>query len=692
MNFDFTNYTFSGLLSILAALYGVGYPLIIQSIERIYTQYDSTLLSKRFTHEQTYRWFQGLLIANLIAAVTAPFVLRTNDWNQTIITIQAVLLIWLIGQTFLLFRLMISYSNGEALLKHIDGEKIDKNNVLDILDLAAYADMKHNRMFFYTCMQDVYKYCEKQRKDWNNADENGNMLPVLYNGTTTEIFCKLQSFINADDGHHYLYRYGEIVTWIYCEGSDSRISLESHKLVWSLVRETIAEGNRAWFMQYWQYADSYYNMKYHLQNDRNLEWDNKMYIVRHTMVGALLIKYMRYEWLNEILFYTHSLPEFYGLIPSTFSEIAQMMSYVDEVCETKRFIQQGFFFDKSLYSVNEENFFFSEAMRYLALLIIRLWTVKDRNHQYYCNILDVPGTPRYLPYIERQRQIIPIIKKHVATWYSSNALKEIPRLNLPDIKDVLDLLDSYDKSCEQSYQNLENHPMVNQKKFETLKKSLTQQVIRFEDPYPRFFTIGQDLTTVDIITNEVESNVTLELKYYSDILNTDTRSMEEVFMTGFNKQIMYEYINAIESKKVAQYLKVPRKQLTKTLKQFGYSDDYVIVASDDIPEIGEVKVQLHWGVYPHFIYVMKRSETPEVRFGASLQKDMKLLRDNYPVCSNVDEMIACTGKTFDLQLGITMTVAMQKNYHGSVKIYIDDDYRVQDVEVSLKKTLKDLIG
>ena len=35
MIFDFTNYTFSGLLSILASLYGVGYPLIMQSIGRI---------------------------------------------------------------------------------------------------------------------------------------------------------------------------------------------------------------------------------------------------------------------------------------------------------------------------------------------------------------------------------------------------------------------------------------------------------------------------------------------------------------------------------------------------------------------------------------------------------------------------------------------------------------------------------
>ena len=693
MVFDFTNYTFSGLLSILAALYGVGYPLIIQSIERIYTQYDSTLLSKRFTRELTYKWFQGLLIANLIVAITAPFVLRTNQCNKTIITIQAVLLIWLIGQTFLLFRLMLTYSNGEALLKHLDEKKIDKHNVLDILDLAVFADIKHNRKLFFSCMDDVREYVKKQRDDWDFKDDNGNEFPVEYDGTTSEICTKLKSYINMDDGHHYMYGYGAVVTWIYCEGSDKRISTESHKMIWWLIREAITEGNRIWFLQYWQYADSYYNRMYHyFRYDSKLEADKKLYLVRQTMVGATLVKYRRYEWLNETLFYTHSVPEYYGLIPSTFAEIVQMMGYVDEICQIPQFYNQGFIFDKALSSVNDENYFFAEAMRYLALLVIRLWTVKDRNHQYYTNLLDVPTARRYLPYIERQRQMIAILKKNVAIWYSSNALKEISRLTIPNMKDVTDLLDSYDKKCESSYQYLQDHPGVDQKKYERLKKSLKEQVVKFYNPYPMFFTIGQDMTTVDVSTSEVESSATLELKYYSDIMDADTRTMEDVLMTGFNKQLMSDYMYAIENKKPSELMSVPRKQLAKTLKLLGYCEDYEIVASDEIKEIDHVKVQLRWGLYPHFIYVLKKGESPELRFSVSKSNGMNQLHDFFPVCSNIDEMPTCTGKEFDIKLGVSMTVAMKKNFHGAVKIYIDDDYRVQNAVVAVKKKLKDYIG
>ena len=63
--FDFTNYTFSGLLSILASIYGIGYPLIIQTIRSIYNQYDSDLLSCRFSKEPVYKVFQILMIVNM---------------------------------------------------------------------------------------------------------------------------------------------------------------------------------------------------------------------------------------------------------------------------------------------------------------------------------------------------------------------------------------------------------------------------------------------------------------------------------------------------------------------------------------------------------------------------------------------------------------------------------------------------
>ena len=64
--FNFTDTTYSGLLSILSALFGIAYPLVISCIEKIDQKYQSTLLTARFKNERIFKTFKYLLIINLI--------------------------------------------------------------------------------------------------------------------------------------------------------------------------------------------------------------------------------------------------------------------------------------------------------------------------------------------------------------------------------------------------------------------------------------------------------------------------------------------------------------------------------------------------------------------------------------------------------------------------------------------------
>ena len=45
--FDFVNYTYSGVLSIVSTLFGLSYPLVIGCIEKIDNKFNSTRLSER---------------------------------------------------------------------------------------------------------------------------------------------------------------------------------------------------------------------------------------------------------------------------------------------------------------------------------------------------------------------------------------------------------------------------------------------------------------------------------------------------------------------------------------------------------------------------------------------------------------------------------------------------------------------
>lgn len=73
--FDFLNYTYSGVLSILSALFGLSYPLILGCVEKIEVKYHSTKLTARFLEEKAFKGFKVLLILNLVLAVVFPFMM-----------------------------------------------------------------------------------------------------------------------------------------------------------------------------------------------------------------------------------------------------------------------------------------------------------------------------------------------------------------------------------------------------------------------------------------------------------------------------------------------------------------------------------------------------------------------------------------------------------------------------------------
>ena len=402
MIFDFTNYTFSGLLSILASLYGVGYPLIMQSIGRIYTQYDSTLLANRFTKETIYRVFQVLLILNLLFAVSTPFLLHAEWWNIGFVTIQAILLVLLMGFTFLLFQLMIKYENAGELLRHIEGGQIDKSNIMDIFDLAIYADSKNNHQLYIDAMSSVFSYITVQQgDDFKKQNDNEILPPVVYDENVVAILRKIKGFIREDDGHHLLHRNNDIVSVLYNQLSKSRISLQAHQMMWFLLNEAITYNNHSWFKQYWQFADSYSSLRYRFVANQILSQDKKEFMLRHVMIGTLLLHNERYKWLNDIFLYTHSEPEYYGLIPSTFIEIVEMLENIDSICTVPAFQQQNFYFADEMGGVNDEKFVFRKAVKYLSLLVIRLWTLQYRNLYNINSLFHIPSSPILIEDAER---------------------------------------------------------------------------------------------------------------------------------------------------------------------------------------------------------------------------------------------------------------------------------------------------
>ncbi|WP_455523807.1 hypothetical protein [Porphyromonas endodontalis] len=119
--FDFLNTTYSGLLSILSALFGLSYPLVIGCIEKIDSKFGSTKLSERFQGECSYKWFKRVLVINLAMAVLFPFLMEwcADAHAKIIMGVQVGGTISMIISALCLFRKIISYYNITELQKGI---------------------------------------------------------------------------------------------------------------------------------------------------------------------------------------------------------------------------------------------------------------------------------------------------------------------------------------------------------------------------------------------------------------------------------------------------------------------------------------------------------------------------------------------------------------------------------------------
>ncbi len=689
MIFDFTNYTFSGLLSILAALYGVGYPLIMQSIGRIYTQYDSTLLAKRFTKETIYSVFQVLLILNLSFAVSTPFLLHAKWWNIGFVTIQAILLVLLMGSTFLLFQLMIKYENAGELLMHIEGGQIDKSNIMDILDIAIYADSKNNHQLYANAMSSVFSYIfVQQGDDYENQKEDEILPPVVYDENVDEILRKIKVFIREDDGYHLLYRNSKIVSVLYNQISKSRISLQTHQMMWGLLNEAITYNNHSWFKQYWQIADSYSSLQYRFVDNEILRQDKKEFMLRHVMIGTLLLHNERYKWLNDIFLYTHSEPEYYGLIPSTFIEIVKMLENIDSICTFPAFQQQDFYFVDEMRGVNDEKFVFRKAVKYLSLLVIRLWTLKHRNLYNRESVHIIPSSPMLIEDNERAVTLMNMMKDDIEEFYRKNIFQLIPRLLTVNKADILSLLSDYRDQCSNTKETYQNHPDVDPEKFSKLKEEIMSLVNNFNITLPQnnIITKVENLITKEYVVEEKER---LETLYYSPYINIGL--CEPCLLINFKLELSRRYVDELDTMNRLSSYEIHRNQIDEFLKKIGFKDsDYVIITTDRINEIKN-QICLDAGyVQPRF-FIMKKDDVPHVSFETIQRGNLKPIAEGCSIVSNIDSFIDCHEQSFELILAVMMFIYKKNQGLGVVEVVIDDGSLLKvDDNIEIDCALDDL--
>ncbi len=163
MDFDFADYTYSGLLGLFSAVIGMCYPLMIQAIDRIDEKYQVVRFVELFKEETVYVRFQKLILLAIGFAIIAPFalfVMKGILWMQMFVLVCHTLVVLnLLLYVVRLYKLILIYNDPSLFCKHLINKP--EECLLEFIDLAKYAAKRENINLYNSCMRRVYELLSK---------------------------------------------------------------------------------------------------------------------------------------------------------------------------------------------------------------------------------------------------------------------------------------------------------------------------------------------------------------------------------------------------------------------------------------------------------------------------------------------------------------------------------------------------
>ena len=380
MMFDFTNYTFSGLISLLAAILGIGYPLFLESIRKIDEQYKSTRLSARFQQESVFRHYKAILVITIVISFCAPFLMLLFPFEKVcivVLTIQTISVLYLVYMMLAVFRMIQSYYDP---IKHVEAYgypsspddqikvgRIMSKDLFCLIDLMCYSSRCNNREVYEKCKSLLVHFINQEESKIKN-DEDYNVSQDYYDALLQiadySKYKKNQFFYNDNIASQVFYNFFFKYT----------IGPKTYEALWRSACIVAEGGSCEWFRQHWSYAVQYYTFRY----EHHYRYDDKRLLLfreHHYMLGVLTLVYERYDWMRIVLFHTQFSPPKYPLTPSTFSSIMTALQGLEEQRKmvwqlTAKYQMKGLFSE-----VDSDDQLLNQVFRYAALLFIRLFSV-----------------------------------------------------------------------------------------------------------------------------------------------------------------------------------------------------------------------------------------------------------------------------------------------------------------------------
>lgn len=591
MDFDFSNYTYSGLITIFSMIMGMAYPTVQSAIHEIDTKYDSGQLVEYFMTEVSYKWFRFWLALSILFALCCPFVLNCCKvaWvHYTWMFVHTLVVLLLIATAIKLYTTIMIYYRSGQLVEHIKVRAENENTKVASLlaDLANFAAWKGQKKVYMAAEQAItvqliaelrsQKYDIKQAMyDVENPSTVNSSLSEDMN-RAIERFVSIQknrsydSFFTADT---------TIVSLLYNILEQHSISVGLRDLIWRMVSEIALSNNKEWIMTYWGIVDQYmrslkFSRTYKNTKETEQLQDEIMTMKDfHAAIGGMLIKYGKTKWLRDILFFTNTQPASYPTLSNTFADVVEMLgSFERKLRHPFLWMMQVHYNMKGIINgVNGD----ADIVRYVDLFIaiefLRLWHI-DYNGEYSEPLAsievkeEVEKNQNYLEWFERLLWCV----NDVFDKKLNNTLN----FTKPSKKEAEEYINNHIKRFNEKLNYIENNPEIDEDKrqriIESIKEAAKEWKESDEDIKKEKFTEVQHF--VRTMPHKFPKEYILknyQLSYSS--LGTD---MVEVLKYCFRSVLPSFFM----MQKATAFYRIAYKYVGEALKKLSMNKDYVILS------------------------------------------------------------------------------------------------------------------
>lgn len=491
MDFDFSNYTYSGLITIFSMIMGMAYPAVQNAICEIDTKYDSGQIVDCFMTEVSYKWFRFCLALSVFSALCCPFVLvccKNAVVHYTWVFVHALIVLSLIASAIKLYStIMIYYRSGE-LVEYIKtrAEKEKKKVASLLADIANYAAWKGQKKVYMAAEQAIaeqlaaelrsQKYDIKPAKyDVGNPSTMNSSLSEDMNRAIERIVSiqknrRYDSFFTAD---------ATIISLLYNILEQHSISHGMRDLIWRMVSEIALSNNKEWIITYWEIADQYMRSLKFSRTPKNekeakqMQEGIMMMKEFHAAIGGMLIKYGKIHWLRDILFFTSTQPASYPLLSNTFADVVEMVGRFEKKLQYPFLwtIQKHYSMKGIVNDVNGDADIVRYVDMFIAIEFLRLWHIEYNGE--YTNPLQplqvmekVEQNQDYLEWIEGLQRCVDVV--------FDKKLNSKLNFSKPSKKDAERYIDENKRKFNEHLKFIENNPEVDEDKCKGIINSIKE--------------------------------------------------------------------------------------------------------------------------------------------------------------------------------------------------------------------------